>query len=113
MNKQKNNIALIAFLFSLMLLVTCEQNALIQLDDMQLSEDKRLTPYIYGERGDKKVTLFWRQPICFGRPCPEFNPEYFEIIMSRSDINNLDIYTKVDRNIYNYTIPDLENDVIY
>ena len=113
MNKQKNNISLIAFLFTLLLLVTCEKNALIQLDDMQLSRDKHLTPFIDSKRGDKEVTLIWGQPICFELSCPKFNPDYFEILMSKSDINNLDIYAKVDRNIYNFTIPDLENEVIY
>lgn len=71
-------------------------------------------PYLTSKRNDGKVTLNWGKPGCLycgTCPCPQLNPDYFEVLYSNSGMADLEVYTVVDNDIFEATIDGLTNGI--
>lgn len=100
---------LVAFL--LLTAVACDDT-----DTRNDGQGELYTPYVTSARSNGKVTLQWGKPacaFCLGCPCPQGDPDYFEILMSATDASNLKPYTTVDEKNFEITIDNLTNGTPY
>lgn len=100
-------------LVALLLLVgvACEDSV-----DSNDEQGELYTPYVTSTRGNGKVTLQWGKPaclFCLGCPCPQAEPEYFEILTSTTDPADLKPYTTVDESTFEITVDKLTNGTPY
>ncbi len=79
---------------------------------VDIKTDELYTPYLTSVRDNGKITLMWGKPACLycaNCPCPQLDPNHFEIFVSDSDPSDLKFHSTVSNNIFEVAINNLTN----
>ncbi len=95
------------FLIIVYLFVSCDDQL-----DLETDPNGLYAPYLSSLRNNEAIILKWGKPpclLCGGCPCPQLDPDYFEVLYSDTDRSNLQVYVVVDNDVFETTVNDLAN----